>query len=99
MFNITETREGKHLILALSGRFDAETSPELEEIIKNGLDGVDRLVFDLSDLDYISSAGLRVLLEAKKVMLEQGKMTVRNPSNDVKEILKITGFSKILNVT
>ena len=92
--NITETR-GK-MTVALGGRLDTNTAPELEE--KLGLEGVTDLRFDLSSLEYISSAGLRVLLSAQKTMNNQGRMTITGCSEDILEIFEITGFTDILNI-
>ncbi len=98
MLNITKDTNGSELKLGLEGRLDTVTAPELEEQIKSGLDSVETLIFDLSKLEYISSAGLRVLLSAQKIMNKQGKMIVRNVSEEVNEILEVTGFLDILTV-
>ena len=90
--------EGTSLTLALSGRLDTITSPELENEIKVGLGGVTELVFDLSGLEYISSAGLRVLLTAQKIMNKQGRMVVRNVSGAIQDIFEVTGFTEILTI-
>jgi anti-sigma B factor antagonist len=75
--NISKTQEGTHLTIALDGRLDTMTAPRLEEELRTGLNGITDLLFDLSGLDYISSAGLRVLLATQKVMARQGSMTLR----------------------
>ena len=80
----------------LEGRLDTTTAPELDGSVKADLDGVTKLTFDFAQLEYISSAGLRVLLSAQKVMNKQGSMVVKNVSEEVKEILEVTGFSDIL---
>ena len=98
MLNIYKTENGTELTIALEGRLDTVTSPTLEGELKNALEGVDSLVFDMDKLQYISSAGLRVLLSAQKVMNRQGSMVVRNASDDVKEIFDVTGFSDILTI-
>ena len=90
---IKKTVEGSKLTLAPVGRVDTLTAPELEGAL--ALDGVTELVFDLVELEYISSAGLRVLLSAQKTMNKQGSMTVLNPKPAVKEVFDITGFSDI----
>ena len=90
---IKKTVEGSKLTLAPVGRVDTLTAPELEGALE--LDGVTELVFDLVELEYISSAGLRVLLSAQKTMNKQGSMTVLNPKPAVKEVFDITGFSDI----
>ncbi len=98
MLNIYKTENGNELMIALEGRLDTVTSPTLEGELKNALDGVESLIFDMDKLQYISSAGLRVLLSAQKVMNRQGTMVVRNASDDVKEIFDVTGFSDILTI-
>ena len=86
------------LTIALSGRLDTMTAPELETELKDSLEGVTELVFDLGKLDYISSAGLRVLLSAQKTMNRQGAMKVRHPNEIISEIFEVTGFSDILTI-
>ena len=81
----------------MEGRLDTTTAPELAEEIKS-LDGVELLEFDIEKLEYISSAGLRVLLSAQKVMNKQGSMVVKNASESIKEIFEVTGFDGILTV-
>ena len=98
MLNITKFREGRSFKITLEGRFDTGTAPQLEEIIRNELADVERLIFDFSNLEYISSAGLRVLLAAQKIMNKQGRMVVRNVSDEVKEIFEVTGFTDILTL-
>ncbi len=96
--NIVKTQDGSVLTVALEGRLDSVTAPELDADIKASLDGVTELVLDFEKLDYISSAGLRVLLSAHKTMSQQGSMKVVKPNESVKEIFDITGFSEILTV-
>ena len=96
--SINKTRAGEELTVALEGRLDTITAPELDEVIKTELSGIKRLLFDFSKLEYISSAGLRVLLTAQKTMSKQGSMVVKNVSEEVLEILEVTGFSNILTV-
>ncbi len=98
MLKISKEENGSELKLALEGRLDTVTAPDLEEQIKSGLDNVETLIFDLAQLEYISSAGLRVLLSAQKIMNKQGNMIVRNVSEEVNEILEVTGFLDILTV-
>ena len=93
---IKKTVEGSKLTLAPVGRVDTLTAPELEGAL--ALDGVTELVFDLVELEYISSAGLRVLLSAQKTMNKRGSMTVLNPKPAVKEVFDITGFSDIFTI-
>ena len=95
---IIKNRDGEHLGIALKGRLDTTTAPQLDEVIKAELDGVTSLGFDLADLDYISSAGLRVLLAAQKVMNKQGSMKVYNVKDDIMEVFDITGFADILDI-
>lgn len=89
---------GTELYIALSGRLDTRTAPELEKEIKASVDGVEKLVLDLARLEYLSSAGLRVLLAAQKIMNKQGKMLVKNVNETIAEIFEITGFSDILTI-
>ena len=98
MFNINKTKEGSKLTVEVSGRLDTTTAPDLEASLKEDIDDVDELVIDLSNLDYISSAGLRVLLAAQKIMMKQGKMVVTNPNDVITEIFEVTGFSDILTI-
>ena len=94
---ISKDRNGSELTIALEGRLDTTTAPELAEEIKS-LDGVEKLKFDIEKLEYISSAGLRVLLSAQKVMNKQGSMAIKNSSDSIKEIFEVTGFVDILTV-
>ena len=91
-------KQGSALLLAPEGRVDTITAPELEKTIKENLDGVTSLVFDLSNLEYISSAGLRVLLSAQKAMNAQGEMKVCHVNETILEIFEVTGFSDILTI-
>ncbi len=98
MLNIEKNTEGNSMEVKLSGRLDTTTAPQLEEVVKADLSGKDTLIFDLADLEYISSAGLRVLLSAQKIMNNQGSMTVKNVSEEVNEIFEVTGFADILTI-
>ena len=98
MLNINKTLEDKRLTVALEGRLDTTTSPELEKSLKENLPDLTELVIDLSGLEYISSAGLRVLLSAQKVMMKQGSMKVTHVSETVMEIFEVTGFVDILTI-
>ena len=98
MLNISKKSEGSALTVTLEGRLDTSTAPELEETLKDGLNDVTDLVFDLKDMQYISSAGLRVLLSAQKVMNKKGTMVIRNASEQIREIFDVTGFSDILTI-
>ena len=88
----------KNLVVALEGRLDTVTAPQLEEELKTGLEGVTDLVIDLSKLEYVSSAGLRVLLSAFKIMRNKGEMKVTNANELVKEVFEVTGFSDFLPI-
>lgn len=98
MLNINKTVENEKAFFALSGRLDTTTAPELENELKASLDGVNELTLDFAGLEYISSAGLRVLLSTQKIMNMQGKMLVRNVSETIMEIFEITGFTDILTI-
>lgn len=95
---MNKTLNGTELTLALSGRLDTSTAPQLEAELKSSLDGVTSLVLSFSDLEYISSAGLRVLLSTQKVMNQQGKMVIRQANETILEVFEVTGFSSILTV-
>ncbi len=95
---IEKTRNESSLTLAVAGRLETLTAPELEKVVKEELTGVTDLVFDLSALDYISSAGLRVLLSAQKIMNAQGAMKVTGANELVREVFDITGFADILTI-
>ena len=98
MLNIEKKSEGNNLSFVLSGRLDTTTAPDLEKEVKDNIEGVEKLDFDFADLAYISSAGLRVLLSAQKIMNKQGKMVVKNCSDEIKEIFEVTGFCDILTI-
>ena len=98
MLNIEKKKEGSKLELVLTGRLDTTTAPELEKELKASLDGVNELVFDMASLEYISSAGLRVLLSAQKIMNKQGTMKVLHVNETIMEIFEVTGFSDILAI-
>ena len=95
---INKTQNGSTLTLALEGRLDTITAPELETSMKEDLADLTELIIDLSDLEYISSAGLRVLLAAQKAMMKQGTMVVTHPNDVISEIFEVTGFSDILTI-
>ncbi|MBR1832950.1 MAG: STAS domain-containing protein [Ruminiclostridium sp.] len=95
---INKKQDGSKLSIALEGRLDTTTAPELEAELKTSLNGISELVFDLSALEYISSAGLRVLLSAQKTMNKQGEMTVTGANETIMEIFDVTGFVDILNI-
>ena len=95
---IIKTKKDKHLALALEGILDKVTAPELEAVISNELVGIQSLTFDMSGLEYISSAGLRALLLAQQTMNDQGIMTVKNCREEVLEIFTVTGFTEVLKI-
>lgn len=96
--NIEKRNIGSELELSLSGRLDTTTAPILEAELKKSISGITKLVFDFSELEYLSSAGLRVLLAAQKVMNKQGEMIVRNVNDTISEIFEVTGFADILTI-
>jgi anti-sigma B factor antagonist len=98
MLNINSSKDGSKLTLALEGRLDTTTAPELEQSIENNLEDTAELVFDLASLEYISSAGLRVLLAAQKKMNKKGSMVIMNANSDIKDIFDVTGFSDIFTI-
>ena len=95
---ISRQQNGNTLTLALEGRLDTATSPELEAELKNSLNDCDSLVLDFSKLDYISSAGLRVLLSAHKTMSGKGGMKITHINEIVQEVFDVTGFADILTI-
>lgn len=92
-----ETNAGT-LNMAISGRVDTTTAPALENELKDSYDSCEALVLDFKDVEYISSAGLRVLLSAQKVMSKKGGMKLVNVSRDIMEIFEVTGFTDILTI-
>ena len=95
---IDKHHDGDSLCLKVSGRVDTLTAPELDKAVREELGEASSLVMDFADLDYISSAGLRVLLSAQKVMNKQGTMTIRNVKPAVMDVFEVTGFSNILTI-
>ena len=98
MLNTEKKADGSKLTVALVGRLDTVTAPQFEEELKSSLEGITELVIDAGKLEYISSAGLRVLLSTQKIMNKQGSMVVKNVSEGVKEVFEVTGFSDILTI-
>ena len=98
MLNINKKADGGTLTVVLEGRLDTITSPDLETELKNSLDGVTELGMDFEKLEYISSAGLRVLLSAQKTMNSQGSMKVIHVNETVMEIFEVTGFVDVLTI-
>ncbi len=98
MLNIEKKKDGPELTVALAGRLDTVTAPELEKELKVCLEGVTMLSFDMAELEYISSAGLRVLLSAQKLMSRQGEIKVFHVNETIMEIFEVTGFSDYLTI-
>ena len=98
MLNIKKTVEGENTVFELEGRMDTVTAPELEKELKASLDGVKELTLDFEKLDYISSAGLRVLLSTQKVMAKQGALKIIHVNDTIMEIFEVTGFTEILTI-
>ena len=96
--NIQKALSGAALTVALEGRLDTTTAPKLEEELRSSVDGITRLIFDVEKLEYISSAGLRVLLAMQKLMNQQGEMVLQNVNEAVMEVFEVTGFSDILRI-
>jgi len=95
---ISKNLNGSALTLSLEGRLDTTTAPQLDAEVQNSLGGVTELVLDFANLEYISSAGLRVLLSAQKVMNKQGSMVIRNVNETIAEVFNITGFNDVLTI-
>ena len=98
MLNINKTIENGKAVFTLGGRLDTVTAPKLEKELKGSLDGVSELVLDFAGLEYISSAGLRALLSAQKIMSCKGEMKIKNVNETIMEIFEVTGFSDILTI-
>lgn len=96
--NINKIKDGKTLAIELEGRLDTVSAPQLEAELKSDLNGTEILIFDFSGLEYLSSAGLRVLLSAQKVMNRQGEMKIKNANSVIMDIFEITGFTEILTI-
>ena len=95
---IKKTKDGDSLTIALDGRLDTTTAPQLDAEVSTGLEGVKNFVIDMEKLVYVSSAGLRVLLKAQKTMNKQGSMVIKNVSEEIKEIFEVTGFDELLTI-
>ena len=95
---ITKNQTGKSLVISVQGRLDTLTAPELEEVFRQSLGDTEELTLDFSELDYISSAGLRALVGAEREMRGKGGMKIVHASELVKEVFEVTGFSTVLNV-
>jgi anti-sigma B factor antagonist len=96
--SINKMQNGTTLTIEYEGRLDTTTAPELETEVKASIEGIKELIFDFKNLEYISSAGLRVLLSCQKIMNKQGTMEIRNVNDTVMEVFDVTGFSDILTI-
>ena len=94
--NINKSANGTELTMAIVGRLDTVTAPEFEAELKASIGGVESLILDLAELEYTSSAGLRIILMAQKIMNKQGKMIVRNVNESVMEVFDITGMADFM---
>ena len=95
---IKKMQDGDNLTIVLTGRLDTTTASHLEAELKSSIGGVTYLIFDFENLEYISSAGLRVILSAQKVMNRQGNMVIRNVDENVMDVFEVTGFVDILTI-
>lgn len=96
--NINKIVDGVTLQIALEGRLDTTTAPQLEAELKQSMDGITLLELDFGKLEYLSSAGLRVILAAQKTMNKQGKMVIRHVNETIMEVFEVTGFIDILTI-
>ncbi len=97
-FKISPERDGNKLKVSLKGEINVDTSRDFDDFINNNLEGVGELEFDLKEVDFVSSAGLRVFLNAQKIMDKQGSMVIHNMSQDVFDVFEMTGFSDVVNI-
>ena len=95
---IEKNLNGTELTIIISGRLDTTTAPQLETELKESINGVEKLILDFAKLEYLSSAGLRVLLAAQKTMSRQGEMIIKNVNEMIREIFEVTGFVDILTI-
>ena len=95
---IEKTLNASELTVKVTGRLDTTTAPELEASLNESYNGVTKLVLDFASLEYLSSAGLRVLLQAQKTMNKQGEMIIKNVNETINEIFEVTGFVDILTI-
>ncbi|MBR5111570.1 MAG: STAS domain-containing protein [Clostridia bacterium] len=93
---ITRKQNGDNLEIALEGRLDTVTAPELETELKQSLAGIKSLTFDFSKVEYVSSAGLRALFEARKALYGKGSMKITHPNEIVMEVFEVTGFADLV---
>ena len=95
---LNKEMNGKELMIAIEGRVDTMTSSELDQMINDSVENAESLLLDFANVEYISSAGLRVLLKAHKAMSKKDGMKIKNIGEDIQEIFEITGFTDILNI-
>lgn len=95
---INKIKDGTTLTIELEGRLDTVSAPQLETELKKSISGIETLIFDFAKLEYLSSAGLRVLLSSQKVMNRQGQMIIKNVNSTIADIFEVTGFSEILTI-
>ena len=95
---IEKNLNGTELTVTIVGRLDTTTAPDLEASLKESFEGVTKLILDFAELEYLSSAGLRVILAAQKVMNKQGEMIIKNVNETINEIFEVTGFIDILTI-
>lgn len=98
MMTVEKTLNGAELNIKVAGRLDTTTAPELEKELTESISGAEKLALDFADLEYLSSAGLRVLLQAQKIMNKQGEMVVKNVNETIMEIFEVTGFTDFLTI-
>lgn len=96
--NINKIVDGVTLQIALEGRLDTTTAPQMEAELKQSMDGITLLELDFDKLEYLSSAGLRVILTAQETMNKQGKMVIRHVNETIMEVFEVTGFIDILTI-
>ena len=96
--NISEVKEGKKLTVYFEGDIDTTSAPQAYEYLQKHMEGVEELILDFSKLNYVSSAGLRVILFAQKTMSNQGKMVIRNVNSDIMETFELTCFTDLLTI-
>ncbi len=96
--DITHSQEGTQLTVTLNGRLDTASAPELEDFLKNRLEGLTLLILDLAGIDYVSSAGLRVILSTQKALKTTDAFKIINVNSDVMDVFEMTGFADILTI-
>ncbi len=96
--DVTAQKDGARLTISAEGKLGTTSAPELEKALKNNIDGVSELIFDFAKLDYMASAGLRVLLSAAKVMKKQGSMKIINVTPPVMDVFTFTGMADMLDI-